>query len=238
MALNKELTDLWERYNEIRSSGDKKTANRVLDDFIPKIREEDYATRKDFVDEICEAFLDDEIAANNGEKVSAKKIRIQHPLFKEIVLPILIEEYKNKSAKHTRWIGQFEQFIYSDWKATNAFTKEIGKEDFISTDFFEESFHLEESQKTLDLLLDRLARSLNYCIHEVPFGILAEPDDFEEEINLFKKYHAFSGKKEIWTEKLAELESLAFHWRAYREREDEYAGFVDYLEKNGLDEFL
>ncbi|MBK7959444.1 MAG: hypothetical protein IPK03_15980 [Bacteroidetes bacterium] len=117
------LTDIWDKYNQVRVAGDKKTANNLLVDYIDLLKQQDEKDIKIFVDNICSLTLDldDKIIYNNGTEVSDKDIRIQHPLFKEIILPILKDQYKKDSAKHIRWIGQFEQFFYSDNATTQAF---------------------------------------------------------------------------------------------------------------------
>lgn len=67
------MVNLWDKYNDIRITGDKKTANKILTEFISSIKLEDYSFRKDFIDNICETFLENKIAYNNGTEVSAKK---------------------------------------------------------------------------------------------------------------------------------------------------------------------
>lgn len=85
------LTDIWDKYNQVRVAGDKKTANKLLVDYIDLLKQQDEEDIKIFVDNICSLTLnaDNKIIYNNGTEVSDKDIRIQHPLFKEIILPIL-----------------------------------------------------------------------------------------------------------------------------------------------------
>ena len=237
MNMKPELRNIWKNYNQTRISGDKKTANKLLQKYIDILKNENYSVREEFVDEICSAVLEtkDNIIANNGTEVSDNEYRIQHPLFKEIILPILIVKYKMNSAQHIKWIGQLEQFFYSDSQISKKFLDEIGIEDYFSTSFFfEKSFSIDRSQKTLDLLLKRYARDLEYYVHEVPFGVLIEPDIFDEEIKLFETYYEQFDKKGIWTARLNEWKLISLHWRTYLSSRSEYVNFEDYLNRNGI----
>ena len=232
-----EVRNLWENYNQIRISGDKKTANKLLQQYIDLLKNENYSVREQFVDEICSAVLEteDSIIANNGTEVSEKKYRIQHPLFKEIILPVLIEKYKTDSAKYIRWIGQFEQFFYSDLQTSKKLLEEIGIYGYFSTSFFlEKSFSIEQSQKTLDLILKRQAQDMEYYVHEIPTGLLIESEIFDKEIKQFETYYEQFDRKYIWTAKLDKWKLISLHWRTYLSERDKYVNFEDYLDKNEI----
>jgi hypothetical protein len=109
-TIDSKFTDIWDKYNQVRIAGDKKSANILLMSYIDLLKQQDEKDIKIFVDEICSLSLDtdDKIIYNNGIEVSDKDIRIQYPLFKEIILSILKDQYKKDSAKHIKWIGQLE----------------------------------------------------------------------------------------------------------------------------------
>jgi hypothetical protein len=231
------LTDIWEKYNQVRVAGDKKTANKLLVEYIDLLKQQDEKDIKIFVDNTCSLTLDldDKIIYNNGTEVSDKDIRIQHPLFKEIILPILIDQYKEDSAKHIRWIGQLEQFFYSDNVTTNKFLKELNITGHFETrHFFEKSFALDNNQKTLNLLLNRIAQDINYYTHEVPIGVLVDPDVLDNELLIFRQYWQQSDTKKIWEVVLSEWELIAKHWKLYLATRDKYDNFENYLTTNGI----
>ena len=119
ISKHNELKGLWTKYNEVRLSGAKKKANELLKYFIGLLKKQDKGTIKAFADQICHDVLDSSsIIENNGSVVSGQTIRIQHPLFKEIIVPVLAEQYEKDSAIHIKWIAQLEQFFYSDNKST------------------------------------------------------------------------------------------------------------------------
>ena len=231
------LPDIWDKYNQVRVAGDKKTANKLLVDYIDLLKQQDEKNIKIFVDNICGLTLnaDNKIIYNNGTEVSDKDIRIQHPLFKEILLPILRDHYKNDSAKHIKWIGQLEQFFYSDNATTEAFLKELYIEGYFEArHFFEKSFAIDNNQKTLSLLLNRIAQDINYYTHEVPIGVLVDPDVLDKEVMTFRQYWQQCDTKNIWEAVLTEWELIAKHWTLYLATQNKYDNFENYLKTNGI----
>ncbi|TCC96168.1 hypothetical protein EZ449_22440 [Pedobacter frigidisoli] len=213
----------------------KKTANKLLVDYIDLLKQQDENDIKIFVDNICSLTLDadDKIIYNNGTEVSEKDIRIQHSLFKEIILPILKDQYKSDSAKHIKWIGQLEQFFYSDNATTEAFLKELNiTAYFEARHFFEKSFAIDNNQKTLSSLLNRIAQDINYYRHEVPIGVLVDPDVLDKEVITFRQYWQKCDSKIVWEAVLTEWELIAKHWTLYLSTQDQYDNFENYLKKN------
>lgn len=234
---NSILIDRWIKYNDARVVGDKKSANKLLLDYIAFLKKQDSSTIESFVDEICSLTLDkdNQVLSNNGTDVSDIEIRIQHPLFKEIILPILADKYKSNSPRHIKWIGQLEQFFYSDHSTTTNFLNQLNIDgQFETRYFFEKSFSLDNKQNTLTLLLTRIAQDINYYTHEVPIGVILEPDVFDQELMVFKKYFKLSENKHLWENNLKEWELIAKHWRLYLESRNKYVNFKDYLHKNEI----
>ena len=232
-----ELTDIWDKYNQIRVAGDKKTANRLLTKYIDLLKKQDEKTIKIFVDNLCGSTLDtdNQVISNNGTEVSGKDTRIQHTLFKEIILPILKDQYKNGSPKHIKWIGQLEQFFYSDNSTTTAFLKDLNIPGHFETrHFLEKSFAIDNNQKTLTLLLNRIAQDISYYTHEVPRGVLVDPEILDKELMTFRQYWKQSNTKNIWDVVLTEWELIAKHWKLYLATQVKYDNFENYLATNGI----
>lgn len=235
---NSNLNKVWKNYNQTRVTGDKKTANKLLFEFIELLKKQDQTEITSFVDDICSLTLDSEnkIILNNGIEVSEKEIRIQHPLFKQIIVPILADQYKKGSAKHIRWIGQFEQFFYSDFEMTKAFLENIQITEYFETIYFlEKSFSIEKNQNTLNLLLNRIAQNIYNFTHEVPAGVLVYPEVFEKVLVTFRKYLEQSATREIWKNVITEWELIAKHWKIYSENSDQYLNFENYLKTNQIE---
>jgi len=237
MELPKKDLIIWEKYNQIRISGDKKTATKILNDFIASVKQNDYNTIKDFVNQICEIVLENNnsIIFNNGTFASNQSVRIQHQLFTEIILPILIDEFKNNSAKHIKWIGQLEQFFHSDNRARTKLNSELNLDyNFTTKHFFEKSYLIDKNQITLNLLLNSISQEISFDIHELPIGVLANPEEFEQEINYFKKYFECSENKSFWEKSLTRWENISKHWTFYFENKNNSQNFQNYLEQNQI----
>jgi hypothetical protein len=252
---NIDLNIKWLNYNQTRLGGDKKAANKILNSFINEFLKENAETIESFVYEICKLTLDiDDILSNNGTDVSISINRIQHPLFKKILLPVLVKKYNENDALYIRWIGQFEQFFYSDHRLTIQFLEDIDDKlrDAVQFDkttnsykdiecryfetkyFFKKSYKIEPKQKTLNLLLKRLAQDIFYATHELPFGILREPNEFMEEIENFKFYFEKSNNQEKWKDTLHDWTFIGQHWKIFSKEKNKYENFDNYLNLNGI----
>ncbi len=226
------LNDIWNTYRQARNTGDKKKANQLLRNYIDVFKLQDPKDIKIFVDNICHSVWDNERmpGLNHPSETPDNNNIIQHPLFKEIIVPDLIKEYNNNSALHMRWIGQFEQFFYSDFATTQSFLNELNIAGHFDTrHFYEKSFSIHQDQKTLALLLDRMAQDLNYYTHEVPIGVLVEPDFLNKEIKTFKHYWQKCNSKNIWNQVLSKWELIAEHWTLFVQQKDQFDNFENYL---------
>lgn len=246
---NEYLNKQWSDYNQIRLSGNKKLANKLLDIFIESILLYDEYVIEDFVYKICSIVLENEIISNNGTKASNSQFRIQHPLFQKVILPTLIKKYKENDPLYIRWIAQFEQFFYSDRRTTNYFLEKINdklreavqfsaetnqyeniKCRYFSTKYFLiKSFELEPTQATLHLILKRLAQDIYYQTHELPSAILADADDFMKEIKQFKYYYEKYNNKNKWKKQVQEWTDVGNHWKTYSTEQNKFKSFEEYL---------
>lgn len=231
------VTVLWDTYNKTRLAGDKKNATKLLLNFIDILKQQDKKFIEDFADDLCAKSLNiDGILSNNGTEVSNNVNRIQYPFFKEIILPVLAKQYLNNSPLHIKWIGQLEQFFYSDRITTAFFLRQIKVDGYFSTiHFFKKSFAIDNGQDTLQLLLQRQGQDIEYLVHELPGVVLAEPDDFNLLLADFKGYWDKSNDKEKWERRLAEWEKIASHWTIYFENRQNFKNFVDYQEQQHIE---
>lgn len=231
------MIDLLNKYNEKRLAGDKKTANKLLREIINVLKQKDQEFITDFADDLCKRTLNlNEILANNGTDVSTNTDRIQHPLFKEIILPVLANRYLNDSPLHIKWIGQFEQFFYSDKEMTEQFLKQTNINGYFSAVyFFEKSYAIDNNQDTLNLLLQRIAQNIEYYVHELPFAVLVDPETFNNELNYFINYWNQLNDKEKWEIRLTEWGNIAKHWTKYTAEKEKYNNFIDYQEKQKIE---
>ena len=93
---------------------------------------------------------------------------------------------------------------------------------------------MEKVQQTLKLLLNRIAQDLNYAVHEVPLGVLWEPEYLDKELNKFEQFYSQFNDKKAWKASLEYWQIIAKHWRIYRYRKKEFVSFEDNLKQNEI----
>ena len=239
------LADRWRQYNQTRLSGDKKTANKHLVEFIQRLQQRPETEIRQFVDYVCGEVLDvvEGTVFNNGLAVSEAKVRIQHPLFRDVILPALMEQYLRGSARHILWIGQLEQFFYSDVATWARFLTALGMPGhFCMLHFFIKSYELEPSQRTLRILLNKLAQRIDRSLWDFPHTVLVVPEVLNEELALFRTYWQQAANKDEWLEALAFWTFAADGWAQYRAAPEAYDSYEACLRlritQAGATEFL
>lgn len=245
------LNQKWTDYNQMRLAGNKKSANQLLNDFINSLLLQNEEVRESFVYEICNKVLKNNILDNNGTEVSEEEIRIQHPLFSKIIVPVLIKKHNENNPLYIRWIAQFEQFFYADNVLTTRFLKAINddyrkvsvfskehneyvteKHQYFSTEsFLKKSFAIEPNPTTLELLLKILAKKIDFQTHELPYIVLLDANEFEKEIEEFEFYWNKSTEKEKWSNALKYWQEISEHWKNYSIHKNDCTSFEEYLKR-------
>lgn len=233
--MNNACKALWEHYNEIRQTGNRKQTNQALNEFIALLKQESEEEKHRFVDLLGNALLEKnpQIPSSNGAEISSQSLRIQPPLFKEIIVPVLIDGYRHNRAKQIKWIGQLEQFFHSDHEMAKLFLEAIEYPgNFEAPHFFEKSYMLDHQPDTLEMLLEKTRERISYCLHEIPYGVPVDPDELNEKLNIFEHYLAQSENKMVWQNVLQKWKQLARQWADYHQHKNMYDSFANYLDKN------
>ncbi|MDP8079969.1 hypothetical protein [Phocoenobacter skyensis] len=226
---DKNLNQKWSDYNNTRITGNRKKASELLNGFITTLLQNDEKVIENFVHQICSIVLkNNTFVSTNSIEIASAEVRIQHPLFQKVLVPIFIKKYKENDPLYIKWIAQMEQFFYSDQRITYYFLEEIddklrdavqfSKETnqyeeikcrYFETDYFlKKSFELKADQEVLDLILKRMLKDIDYLTHELPY-LLTDLDDFIEIINEFKYFSEQSESKEKWKAQIEEWENIA-----------------------------
>lgn len=199
---------------------------------IRALEHEDYETRKQFVEAICDCF--------NVENNASRFGKIHQYLFKRIVVPIYATEYKKGNKKYIKLIGQCDNLCNP---GKNNLLKKIALGD--SVDYFAsieyscgKSFMLDKDQKTLDFLMKE--QTIDIFIFRTDFPVwISHPDRYFELLIPFanrlercKEYCKISGNDK-WDKFLAEWELLVTQLYKYEEyvRNNGYIKFNDYLKR-------
>jgi len=200
------------------------------------LKSEDYETRKQFVEAICD-FLDTQTITDSSG--------IHPHLFDKIVVPVFIVEYKKNNAKYIKWIGQCDNLIRY---GKNDLLRQINALG-IAGDFFAhveyfcgKSFMLDKNQNTLDIIMEMEEVDVLLYRMDFPGAWIRCPDRYLELVKEFsaklercKEYCKISCNDK-WDKFLADWELLVNHLYKYEEyvRNNEYIRFNDYLKKNGI----
>ncbi|PIE84434.1 MAG: hypothetical protein CSA07_01595 [Bacteroidia bacterium] len=205
------LQSLWQEYNRVRLAGSKKASNRLLLELIAGLRAEDEAHVEAFVHDLCSTLLASGFLANNGEEVSNAPLRLQHPLFREVVLPVLARKCQQKDALYLRWAAQLQQFFYSDWACAETLVRAIGgaPSSYDTLHLLERSYALQASEATLQLILEERARRLDYFSHEYPPTLLCTVELFRQEVAAFRDLLAERADSSQWSARLKGWEGMS-----------------------------
>ena len=136
-----------------------------------------------FVREICSTLLSSPQApSRHSSEEHESSLRIQFPLFEQLILGELEKCYLTNDAEGIRWIAQLNQFFISRTSMTSEFLRSINvafSVPLIDQQFFlRKSLGLEHSPITLELIINDLARTLTFATHHLSEGILLPSDQF------------------------------------------------------------
>jgi hypothetical protein len=220
--LDKDMIDLWNNYENCLDKGLKKKAIETLNVFILRLKATDIETQR----KITNILID---------RKEEENFLIQFPLFKDMVLPILIQNAKQGKLGAYRLIGEFEQFIYSDSRLGQLINRElnIGNDSFYSIGMFEKELSINpRDTKTINLLIQGIAKSLDYAVHEVPIGVLYDKELYFQRLEQLEKLlvanNLMSNK---WDKRISTLNSIGKTWTDYLESKG-FENYADFLVKS------
>jgi hypothetical protein len=231
----KEMMVRFNRYGRWTKSEDplKNTiVGNQIKELVKVIKPEKYATRKLFVDEICD-FLD-EGSYGEGSKIDPV-------VFNKIIWPVFVTEYKNENAKYIRWIAQCHNLINRiKLKQLDALVAYGDGFEYFEY-FCGKSFMIDKDQNTLDMLMhEEMVDIIVYrqdfdCWIRCPERYLELLKPFSDRFERCRKYCKISGNDK-WNQMLADWELLVTHLYKYEEyvRNNAYVRFNEYLKEIGV----
>ena len=212
---------LWDRYNQVRTAGAKKQANQILNTFIECFKNQTAEVRAAFVEEVCTQVWDAIANAPDdywlcGGYISTFNlpVHIQVPFVEEVLTPELVHRLRvnAKDASTMRWFGEFS-----------------------SMSLYEQSYAIQKDQTTLRKIIVSYMKSLGYDCHEMPSGVLSEPEVMSQNVAKARDYLEQlepSTLKDKWNERLLEYEQIAVYWEDYNKHRSLYNDFRHYLTVN------
>jgi len=215
----------WTKYLDSRNRGLKNESDEALLDAILSLESTDKESLQQFV------FYLTDLQRTVDEKVDFR-------LFERIVLPCLVQGVTRNMPTYNRRLAQFEQKFHSSSSFFEVLKEKIQytKEYFDPEDFYEKELEINPGdQVAVKGILERIAWQLNYSIHELPeYGLIGEWDDFESQLQKFKRYLNQSDTKDKWKKQLEAWQFVQETWKDYTANLSKYGTYADYLRANNL----
>lgn len=214
---------LWRDYERQIAQGKRKTlAPQTLQKLISGIKAYSDDQRKQWVEE----FLHKSLEENDN-------LNIPLPLFEEIILVNLNHGFDKGESHYARWIGQTYDLIIRATKHNPEIKKSPDIDNLYPMNFFEIAYKQNPEDKIAQIFLIReYTTNLDFAIHEVPIGLLADIDWFRDTLIKLQRLLSSPGLSEKYKNK---INLWVFHinaWEDYLARRNGYKHYVDYLEKN------
>lgn len=234
-----DLQQIWNTYQSTRLLGMKKEANKLLRSFIKAIKLEEEKVTEQFVREICSTLLTSPQApSRHSSEEHESSLRIQFPLFEQLILGELEKCYLTNDAEGIRWIAQLNQFFISRTSMTSEFLRSINvafSVPLIDQQFFlRKSLGLEHSPITLELIINDLARTLTFATHHLSEGILLSSDQFHKLCEELKYYVGQCGSAPDWRDYLNYIQEISTAWKSYEKEREGELSFQEYCLQNGV----
>lgn len=238
--LNEQEKKLFIQYLDLKSSGQKKAANKNLEQFIFGVNQYPFDERRKFVYKIISLSKNKVFIRVPGIKyeIEEPKFVLQHPLIENLIVPILIVDINQKKLDASREISNFTYIFEKHIKFKDAFPSTQVPGIWEMEDFFLKQ-ELEWNPTDIETairLINKKVTHLNYDIHELPeYGLLEETDVFEKEINSLKKLirkYKIGGELK---ERIQLFESINYTWSDYLNNVSNYENYQQYLEINKIE---
>jgi hypothetical protein len=219
-----EQKNIWDSYLDFRAKGMMPKSKKTLQNFISSVKRNPSGNI-------------DNIALELNRLKTNKELEIQLPLFKEIILPTLIKLARQNQPEIHRIIAENERFFHSDKRLAELINTEFktNKTYFDSVWFLEKELSINSTDnKAIELLVNKIAQDLDYCIHELPeYGLVCDINDFSESLNNLANFiDKYDLKSVKWSERLNLLNAVQKTWSDYLDQKS-VSNYNEYLELIG-----
>lgn len=195
----KEIENEWAQYLELREAGLKKQANKALLEVIEQIKQNQSSSIKEFLLALCEKGL--------GQSLDHK---IQHPLYVQCILPLLLIGLDGESAKEIIYIVKSNSCGYGG-EIFNAIG-DISNLELLKTALKSEP----NNREVVNLIVHDYVENLYFGAHHLPQGLIME---LSEAKNTLKESAEFILKnRSIIRDDL--IENHKYYSDLYRDYED------------------
>jgi hypothetical protein len=213
---------LWSDYLAAERDRIRDVMMPALDRFIDKLLEQPAPEWREWARGTAASVSDD----------NASAVPVRFPLFRRVLLPVLVDGVLKAEPGCARWLASFESLLVN--------TRETGLPESQSTTvgLLEEALRVDPGDELARRrLVDRRASYMEYTLHEVPSGVLYGTDGASAEqcqellllLERFKEDVAITGQGERFAELIAECD---LHYRSYADylrAGPPYGGYEEFL---------
>jgi hypothetical protein len=215
---------VWRHYVSLHEAGRRKEALGTLAEFVEAVTAYDDEAKAALVEALCR------------QTVDVGRMELLHePLLTRFVFPELRKGREQRKAPFAKRIALFHDRICSLRKGVEI----LGLTTFEPDSLLREAIEVDPSDmQARDLLIERLRRSLDYYVHEVPAGILVPPEQFCAELTEFRELVIAAGRQALHRQELEEWQLHCDAWTDYLSRRDAFESYYDYLVQHHPDRFV
>ena len=201
-----DLEVTWQRYLEEEKNGVRTEALRQLDRFVDALLTQPPSLRRSWAMHIAATLVDEGI-----------DVPVRFPLFRRVLLPVLVEGVNRHGPGCARWLAAFESMLY------HSLPTGLPPELESRTGLLREAIRLDPSdQRALEQLIASEASYFNYTLHELPTGVLyghngATLEQCEKLLDGLKEFetHVHQSEQALQYQEL--VNECRFHYQAYRQ---------------------
>ncbi|MCB9587693.1 MAG: hypothetical protein H6718_19980 [Polyangiaceae bacterium] len=220
---------VWDEYVQLEVDGVRREAVGALQRFVDRLKSYSEDERRRFA-----LLLVDAVRREGGSEFP-----IRHPLWNEVVLPVLLERYDRNEPGSARSLLRFRHQLHGG----SACAEQIGDRDVSDWALVDQAITQEPNARDLrERWLAMRADWFEYAIHEVPSGVLlgqdgasvAGCDDLLAELSEFEVRAEALGVRDQHGEAIREWRYYFAGYREYLVHSEDYASFADFLSSHPM----
>lgn len=210
----------WATYVELHDTGRRKEALAELEALTASVAAYDPEQRAAFTDALCAAWVDPLVPPDTPPD------KLRYPLVRDVLVPslrarlgapaqarrlaVLLSRRALAPAESQRLPGAFALLVRA---------VEADRED----------------RRAREWLLHLLLEGLDYVFHELPSGVLAEPDELEDDARRIERLAADLGRQAALAPIVAFTREQAAAWGDYRTRDPRTTSYERVMRERGVD---
>lgn len=220
-ALPAGITKNWKQYIHEERSGVRREALTLLDTFIKALLQEPPALWKNWALALAVAIVDE-----------GQDIPVRMPLFRQVLLPSLVESVLKETPGAARWLAHFDQLLYHCHPT--GLPPHLESKNGLLIEAVRVHGH---DKRSLTELVSVEADYFEFTLHELPSGVLygmngATPEQCKrllEAVDEFEQLARQSGKGSDYAELISECRYHYTKYGQYCAQHDKEMSYAEFL---------